>query len=122
MVYNWSGQMMNGSWGNWMNVTNYRDAFFGGALGALLMTMVIVFIILIIAVYIYFALAWRAIARKKRLQASMACMGSYCKHSNVVADGRIFMGMDFPYDNSNSRMDCCRGSFHNLNMESFREA
>jgi hypothetical protein len=57
--------MMNGSWNNWMNVTNYRDFILGGSLGALIAALFIFAVIFFIALYIYFALAWRAIARKR---------------------------------------------------------
>lgn len=70
MVYNWYGQMMNGAFGNWMNATTFRNAFFGGAFGALLMTVMLLFVIVLIALYVYFALAWRAIARKRGYKKS----------------------------------------------------
>lgn len=52
-------------WDMW-NVTNYQDAVIGGATGAILATLVILFILFLIALYVYVALAWYTIAKKKK--------------------------------------------------------
>ena len=48
-----------------LNITNYKDLLVGGALGALLATLLIAMLIFLIAVYVYFALAWYTIAKKR---------------------------------------------------------
>jgi len=53
-----------------INFENFKEAFIGGAiggaLGALLATMIILLIVLLISLYVYFALAWYAIAKKRK--------------------------------------------------------
>ena len=53
-MYNWTG-----------NLTDYQTALLGGTLGALLATLLIVMLILLIAIYVYFALAWYTIAKRR---------------------------------------------------------
>jgi len=52
-----------------MDWENFKEAFIGGAiggaLGALLATIIILLIITLIVLYVYFALAWYAIAKKR---------------------------------------------------------
>ncbi len=51
---------------NWTNLTGFKQAFIGGATGALLATMIFLFIIFCIVVYVYAALALMAIAKKTK--------------------------------------------------------
>ena len=51
--------------GNW-NWTNYQDAVVGGAVGAVLATLLIVLLFVLIALYVYFALASYSIAKKMK--------------------------------------------------------
>ncbi len=58
----WNASTWN--WSAWNN-TRFQDAIVGGAIGAALATLLIVLVIVLIAIYIYFALAWYTIAKKR---------------------------------------------------------
>jgi len=49
---------------NW-NLTKPEDFIIGGALGAVLATVFFILILILIAIYVYFALAWYTIAKKR---------------------------------------------------------
>ncbi len=52
------------NWTDW-NLTNPQDFLVGGALGAAFATLVFLLILVLIAIYVYFALAWYTIAKKR---------------------------------------------------------
>jgi len=49
-----------------VNWTDYQDAIVGGALGAALATLIFLMVLLLLALYVYFALAWYRIAKKRK--------------------------------------------------------
>jgi len=65
------------------------DVFIGAGIGALIALGIIVVVLLVLAVYIYFALAWRTIARKLKFKRAWLAWIPFANLSMILHLGRF---------------------------------